>query len=161
MSQAMANFDAITYVKGQGVLHQLAAFIGEDAFVAGLQTYFARHSWGNTVLSDLMTAFGEAAGRDLGDWTRAWLDRAGTDVLTLEDGVLTATSPDAEPPRPHRVDIASYAVVDGALEATGTTPVVLTDARGAGRPAGRATCGWSTPTTSPSPPCAPTSSRAG
>ena len=69
VSQAMANFDAITYVKGQGVLHQLAAFIGEDAFVAGLQTYFARHSWGNTVLSDLMTAFGEAAGRDLGDWT--------------------------------------------------------------------------------------------
>ena len=31
---AMANFDAITYVKGQGVLHQLAAYIGEDAFVA-------------------------------------------------------------------------------------------------------------------------------
>lgn len=125
VSQAMANFDAITYVKGQSVLHQLAAFIGEDAFVSGLQTYFARHSWGNTVLSDLMTAFGEAAGRDLGDWTRAWLDRAGTDVLTLEDGVLLATSPDAEPPRPHRVDIASYTVVDGGLEATGTTPVVL------------------------------------
>ena len=125
VSQAMANFDAITYVKGQSVLHQLAAFIGEDAFVSGLQTYFARHSWGNTVLSDLMTAFGEAAGRDLGDWTRAWLDRAGTDVLTLEDGVLLATSPDGEPPRPHRVDIASYAVVDGGLEATGTTPVVL------------------------------------
>ncbi|KRF32461.1 aminopeptidase N [Nocardioides sp. Soil805] len=128
VSEAMANFDAITYVKGQGVLHQLAAFIGEDAFVAGLQAYFARHSWGNTVLSDLMGAFGEAAGRDLGDWTRAWLDRAGTDVLSLQDGVLTATSPDAEPPRPHRVDIASYAVVDGALQGTGTTPVQLTTA---------------------------------
>ncbi len=126
VSEAMANFDAITYVKGQGVLHQLAAFIGEDAFVAGLQAYFARHSWGNTVLSDLMTAFGEAAGQDLGDWTRAWLDRAGTDVLSLEDGVLTAVSPDAEPPRPHRLDIASYAVVSGTLKDTGTTPVVLT-----------------------------------
>jgi aminopeptidase N len=125
VSQAMANFDAITYIKGQSVLHQLVAFIGEDAFVAGLKTYFSRHSWGNTVLTDLMTAFGEAAGRDLDDWTRAWLDRAGTDVLTLADGVLAAVSPNAEPPRPHRVDVASYAVVDGGLTATGTTPVLL------------------------------------
>ena len=41
VSAAMANFDAITYVKGQSVLHQLVAYIGEDAFVEGLRDYFA------------------------------------------------------------------------------------------------------------------------
>jgi aminopeptidase N len=126
---AMANFDAITYVKGQAVLHQLAAYIGEDAFVAGLRTYFARHAWGNTQLTDLMTAFGEAAGRDLADWSHAWLDRAGTDVLSLEGDVLTATSPDGGPPRPHRLDVASYAVEDGTLVARGSTAVELAGGR--------------------------------
>ena len=41
---AMANFDAITYVKGQSVLHQLMAYIGEDAFVEGLRAYFRDHA---------------------------------------------------------------------------------------------------------------------
>jgi aminopeptidase N len=129
VSQAMANFDAITYVKGQAVLHQLAAYIGEDAFVAGLQAYFAEHAWGNTRLTDLMAAFGRAAGQDLGAWSDAWLDRAGTDVLSLEGGVLTATAPDGGAPRPHRLDVASYAVEDGTLTATGTTSVALTGDR--------------------------------
>ena len=31
---ALANFDAITYAKGQAVLHQLMAYVGEDAFIA-------------------------------------------------------------------------------------------------------------------------------
>ena len=80
---AMANFDAITYVKGQSVLQQLMAYIGEDAFVEGLRAYFRDHAFGNTVLDDLMSAFAAAAGRDLSDWTAAWLDRSGTDVLAL------------------------------------------------------------------------------
>jgi len=125
VDHAMANFDAITYVKGQSVLHQLAAWIGEDAFVAGLRSYFRDHAWGNTVLDDLMSAFGRAAGVDLGPWTRAWLDRAGTDTLTLSDGILHAASPDDEPPRPHRLTIASYAATRDGLAAVGTADVRL------------------------------------
>ena len=53
-SAAMANFDAITYVKGQSVLHQLVAYIGEDAFVEGLRDYFSRYAFANTRLDDLM-----------------------------------------------------------------------------------------------------------
>ena len=108
VSQAMANFDHITYLKGQSVLHQLVAYIGEDAFVAGLRAYFRDHAWGNTVLGDLMSAFSDAAGRDLGAWTGDWLDRAGTDVLTLDGGTLHAKSPDDGRPRPHRLDVAVY-----------------------------------------------------
>jgi aminopeptidase N len=123
VAQAMANFDAITYAKGASVLKQLMAYVGEDRFVEGLQHYFAEHAWDNTVLDDLISAVGDAGGRDLADWTVAWLDRAGTDALRLEDRTITATSPDEEEPRPHRIDVASYAVSAEGLDLIGTTSV--------------------------------------
>ena len=65
VSQAMANFDAISYHKGQAVLKQLSAYAGEEAFLAGLQAYFRDHAWGNTRLEDLTGAIGAASGEDL------------------------------------------------------------------------------------------------
>ncbi|HEY3529835.1 MAG TPA: aminopeptidase N [Nocardioides sp.] len=123
VAQAMANFDAITYTKGASVLKQLMAFVGEDRFVEGLRDYFRAYAWGNTELGDLMSAIGDASGRDLDGWTVAWLDRAGTDVLRLEDGTITAASPDDDEPRPHRLEIGSYAVSGGGLALVGTTSV--------------------------------------
>src|SRR5215218_3575080 len=123
VAQAMANFDAITYIKGASVLTQLMAFVGEDRFVEGLAAYFADHAWSNTRLDDLMSAIGAAAGRDLADWTVAWLDRAGTDVLRLENGTIAASSPDDQEPRPHRLDVGSYAVSADGLALVGTTSV--------------------------------------
>jgi aminopeptidase N len=123
VEQAMANFDAITYTKGASVLKQLMAFVGEDRFVEGLRAYFAEHAWGNTVLDDLIAAIGGAAGRDLTGWTVAWLDRAGTDILRLEGDAIAASSPDDQEPRPHRLDVGSYALSDGGLALVGTTSV--------------------------------------
>jgi aminopeptidase N len=123
VAQAMANFDAITYTKGASVLKQLMAYVGEDAFVEGLRGYFREHAWGNTVLGDLMSSIGRAAGRDLDDWTVAWLDGAGTDILRLTDGAITATAPDEGPPRPHRLDVACYAVSDTGLSLVDTVAV--------------------------------------
>ena len=130
VDQAMANFDPITYVKGESVLKQLVAYVGEDAFVDGLRAYFRDHAYGNTKLDDLMSAVGAAAGRDLSDWTKDWFDRAGTDTLTLSDGVLNAVAPDGDEPRPHRLDITSYrAEDDGSLAQVGTTAVETTGSR--------------------------------
>jgi aminopeptidase N len=123
VSQAMANFDQVTYSKGASVLKQLMAYVGEDSFVEGLRAYFREHAWGNTVLDDLMSAIGAAAGRDLSEWTVAWLDRAGTDVLRLDGSTITATAPDDEGPRPHHLEIGSYAVSDDGLALVGTTSV--------------------------------------
>ncbi|MCW2796972.1 MAG: pepN [Nocardioides sp.] len=133
VAQAMANFDAITYVKGQSVLAQLVAYVGEEAFVAGLATYFREHAWGNTALADLMSAIGDAAGRDLGEWTSAWFDRAGTDTLRLTTsaagGEIHAEGPGGDEPRPHRLDIASYRRAPGGLEPLGVTEVETSGAR--------------------------------
>ena len=65
VAHAFANFDQITYAKGQAVLRQLVAYVGEERFVEGLRAYFRDHAWGNTTLDDLMRAIGAAAGRDL------------------------------------------------------------------------------------------------
>ncbi|MGI8702005.1 MAG: aminopeptidase N [Nocardioidaceae bacterium] len=110
---AMASFDGITYPKGASVLKQLFAFIGEEACVAGLRGYFAKHAWGNTRLDDLMAELGTASGRDLSEWTHGWLDTAGTDRLVLEtDGqgaaVLRASGPSEGPPRAHRLNVGVY-----------------------------------------------------
>jgi aminopeptidase N len=108
----VASFDGITYPKGASVLKQLAAFLGEDAVVAALRGYFAKHAWQNTTLADLIGEYELASGRDLAGWTKGWLDTAGTDRLVLErDGarpVLRATGPDGGAPRPHRLDVGVY-----------------------------------------------------
>jgi aminopeptidase N len=116
VDHAMANFDAITYQKGQAVLHQLMAFVTEERFAEGLRRYFADHAWGNATLADLMTAVGDAAGRDLTSWTDAWLDRSGTDTMSLVGTTLLASSPDGGEPRRHALRIGSYRKADGGLE---------------------------------------------
>ncbi len=108
VAAAMSNFDAITYVKGQSVLHQLVAYIGEDAFVAGLRDYFSRYAFSNTRLDDLMDCYARASGRDLSAWTKAWLDEAGTDVISLAGDELVVETTDGQEPRPHRLDIAVF-----------------------------------------------------
>jgi aminopeptidase N len=132
VAQAMANFDAISYVKGQSVLKQLSAYAGDEAFVEGLRAYFRDHSWGNTSLEDLTGAIGAAAGIDLSDWEKAWLDRSGTDTITLTGSTLTIAGPHGEEPRPHRLDIGCYTdtgdglrhVADVEVRTSGTTTEV-------------------------------------
>ena len=116
-----ANFDGITYSKGASVLKQLVAYVGRQAFRDGVRAYFAKHAYGNTTLPDLLTELEATSGRDLGEWTRLWLQTAGvtTARLVLEtdaDGTITAARVDQsatkEYPalRPHRMAIGVYDV---------------------------------------------------
>jgi aminopeptidase N len=113
------NFDGITYFKGASVLKQLAAYVGQDTFLAGLRTYFTRHAWGNATLADLLTALSQASGRDLAAWSWEWLQTAGVNTLRPEVAVDTAgtmaafavvqEAPDDHPTlRTHRVAIGLY-----------------------------------------------------
>jgi aminopeptidase N len=126
VAHAFASFDAITYYKGQAVLAQLMAFVSEETFVAGLRSYFRDHAWGNAELSDLMSAIGTAAGTDLTAWTSSWLDRSGTDTLSVVGGALVASSPDGGEPRPHALRIGSYVRADGGLQQRALLDVVTT-----------------------------------
>ena len=113
-----SNFDQITYAKGGSVLVQLVGYVGREAFLAGIRTYFARHAFGNTSLADLLAALQESSGRDLSAWSAQWLETAGVNTLELElessEGVISAaavrqTAPAAWPTlRDHRIAVGGY-----------------------------------------------------
>jgi aminopeptidase N len=120
------NFDGITYAKGAAVLKQLVAYVGYDNFLAGVRTYFAAHSYGNATLADLLSALEETSGRDLGSWSREWLETAGVNTLrpayeTDAEGRFTSFSvlqeaTEAYPTlRSHRIAIGLYSLTDEGL----------------------------------------------
>jgi aminopeptidase N len=129
---AEVNFDGITYAKGASVLKQLAAYVGEQEFFAGLRTYFRRHAYDNTSLADLLGALEEASGRNLGDWSKVWLETAGLNTVRAEygtdaDGRFTSVEIVQSAPteiaasntlRPHRLAVGLYEEQDGRLTRT-------------------------------------------
>lgn len=112
------NFDAISYNKGAGVLKQLVALVGSEAFFKGCQDYFKSHAWKNTTLKDFLSALERSSGRDLQDWSKEWLETAGVNTLKLEfettDGLLRRVrviqeATDTHPTlRSHRLVIGCY-----------------------------------------------------
>jgi aminopeptidase N len=129
LEDVQVNFDGITYAKGGSVLKQLVAWVGIDAFFTGVASYFKKHAWGNTELSDLLVELEAASGRDLSDWAGLWLETAGVNTLRPqievdETGVITAfavqqtATEDYPTIRPHRLAIGFYDLVDGALVRT-------------------------------------------
>ncbi|HEY4464238.1 MAG TPA: ERAP1-like C-terminal domain-containing protein, partial [Streptosporangiaceae bacterium] len=120
------NFDGITYAKGASVLKQLVAYVGRDNFLAAVRRYFGAHAWGNATLADLLSALEETSGRDLGEWSRQWLQTAGVNTLRPEyetgaDGRFTsfAVRQEAVPEYPvlrtHRIAIGLYDRTDDGL----------------------------------------------
>lgn len=119
LEDVQVNFDGITYAKGGSVLKQLAAWVGIEAFFAGVSAYFQKHAWGNTELSDLLVELESTSGRELTTWSKKWLETAGVNTLAPEirvdgDGVITRfaivqTAPADYPTiRPHRLGVGFY-----------------------------------------------------
>ncbi|MFD5214990.1 aminopeptidase N [Microbacterium sp. NPDC058345] len=129
LQDVQVNFDGITYAKGGSVLKQLAAWVGIDAFFAGVGQYFQKHSWGNTELSDLLAELEATSGRELSTWAKKWLETAGVNTLSpviAEDAsgaitrfAVTQTAPADYPTiRPHRLGIGFYDLDGDALVRT-------------------------------------------
>lgn len=119
IEDVQVNFDGITYAKGGSVLKQLVAWVGEEAFFAGVHNYFHKHQWSNAVLSDFLAELEATSGRNLTTWSALWLETAGVNTLrpalsTDDEGVITsfalAQTADAEWPtlRPHRLAVGFY-----------------------------------------------------
>ncbi|MBO9577920.1 MAG: aminopeptidase N [Microbacteriaceae bacterium] len=123
LEDVQVNFDGITYAKGGSVLKQLAAWVGVDAFFAGVGNYFRKHAHGNTELRDLLVELEATSGRDLSGWSQVWLETAGVNTLRPEiavspEGGITAFAILQEAPaewptlRPHRLGVGFYDLVD-------------------------------------------------
>ncbi|MEU8969705.1 aminopeptidase N [Streptomyces monashensis] len=110
-ASAMLNFDGISYAKGASALRQLAAWLGEKDFLAGINTHFARHKFGNATLADFIDSLAAATDRDVHAWADSWLRTTGVDTLTPRiasaDGTFTLTV-DRAGSRPHRLTAGLY-----------------------------------------------------
>jgi aminopeptidase N len=129
LEDVQVNFDGITYAKGGSVLKQLVAWVGEEAFFAGVAAYFKKHEYGNTELADLLAELEVTSGRALGDWSKKWLETAGVNTLkplieTDADGIITSFAIEqtavADYPtiRPHRLAVGLYDIEGGKLVRT-------------------------------------------
>ncbi|NUS74271.1 MAG: aminopeptidase N [Corynebacteriales bacterium] len=123
---AELNFDGITYAKGASLLKQLVKYVGQDAFLAALRSYFKAHAYGNATLTDLLTELEAASGRDLKTWATKWIQTAGINtlrpVVTVDNEgnyssvVIEQTAiPEHPTLRPHRMDIGLYDETDSGL----------------------------------------------
>ncbi|MFJ6417285.1 aminopeptidase N [Paeniglutamicibacter sp. NPDC091659] len=119
LEDVQVNFDGITYAKGASVLRQLVAWVGQEQFMAGVRTYFAKHAWKNTELPDLMRELEDSSGRDLAKWSELWLETAGVNTLraqiatddagTITGFEITQTAVAEHPTiRPHRLAVGFY-----------------------------------------------------
>ncbi len=114
------NFDGITYAKGASVLKQLVAYVGLEAFLAGLRDYFRDHAFGNATFGDLLGALEKSSGRDLSGWGRQWLKTTGLNTLRPDfdvdaDGKFTRFAIDQGGAKPgegetrvHRLAVGIY-----------------------------------------------------
>jgi aminopeptidase N len=130
-------FDSITYEKGASVLKQLAHYVGEENYRAGVSAYLKAHAYGNTELDDFVAFQSQASGKDISSWAQQWLYQPGFNTLKAEsscgDGRLQAltivqTAPKEHPIlRNHQVDVALYGQSDdGTLLAATILPVSVT-----------------------------------
>ncbi|WP_205472730.1 aminopeptidase N [Nocardioides sp. SYSU D00038] len=120
---AFGNFDAISYAKGNSVLRQLATWLGDDDFLAGVNAHLTRHRFGNASLADFVEALDGASDRDVRGWVEVWLARAGHDTIRVElDGDVPVLHRDGV--RPHRFRVTAY---DDALGEVGSRLVDLGD----------------------------------
>ena len=76
--QMNALGDAITYSKGAAVLRMLEAYVGEDAWQAGVRSYLKAHAYANATHDDLWRAVEAAAGKPISGMAADF---------TLQDGV--------------------------------------------------------------------------
>ena len=107
VATAMTNFDAISYSKGNSVLRQLVTWLGDEAFLAGVNRYLARHRFGNATLRDFVAALDETSDRDVQAWVDLWLRSSGFDTLRVTlDGDVPVLGREGR--RPHRLRVTAY-----------------------------------------------------
>ena len=72
------------------------AYVGRDAFFAGVRAYLDRHAWANTTLADLLVALERSSGRELRAWADGWLRTTGVSTLRpVWDGEALAVEQDS------------------------------------------------------------------
>ena len=74
---------AIVYAKGGRLLVMVRKLIGEEAFRAGLKSYFEKFAYKNTVGNDLWQELESASGQPIINLMNAWISQPGLPVVSV------------------------------------------------------------------------------
>jgi aminopeptidase N len=120
---AFANFDMITYAKGNAALAQLGHWLGEEDFLAGVNKHLTTHAFGNADLADFLDSLDSESEHDVRAWAEAWLRSTGFDTLVVtRDGDVPVLT--REGSRPHRLTVSAY---DDSMQLVASRDVQLGD----------------------------------
>ena len=81
---------AIVYAKGGRLLVMVRKLIGEEAFRAGLKSYFEKFAYKNTVGNDLWQELESASGQPIVNLMNAWISQPGLPVVSVSSSHNTA-----------------------------------------------------------------------
>ena len=82
---------AIVYAKGGRLLVMVRKLIGEEAFRAGLKSYFEKFAYKNTVGNDLWQELELASDQPIVDLMNAWISQPGLPVVSVSSSHDVAT----------------------------------------------------------------------
>lgn len=134
-ADAEAMFDILTYEKGAAVVRMLEQYLGEEVFRDGIRHYLARHSFGNTVTTDLWDALEETSGQKVRQIMETWIYQGGYPVVAVDDaGSLVQnrfTFLPEDPSLPNDPNLPEGSTSpEGAKTPTWSVPVKLRDTGG-------------------------------
>jgi aminopeptidase N len=129
-------YTATVYEKGAEVIRMLKLLIGDDAFKAGMDLYFARHDGDAATIEQFIACFAETSGTDLTHFSQ-WYDQAGTPRVAVSRSYnevtreLVLTLSQKTPPTPGQPDKQPQVIpvalgfVDNADEASTADQTVI------------------------------------
>ena len=82
---------AIVYAKGGRLLVMVRKLIGEEAFRAGLKSYFEKFAYKNTIGNDLWQELESASGQPIVNLMNAWIAQPGLPVISVSSSHDVAT----------------------------------------------------------------------
>jgi aminopeptidase N len=81
-AKAEDAFDLISYQKGQAFLRMLEAYLGEDAFRAGIRRYMTENRLSNTTSENLWAALEAASRQPVRSIAAQWTEQPGYPIVT-------------------------------------------------------------------------------
>ena len=75
--------------RARSVLRMLEQYLGEETYRDGIRNYLRKHSYANTVTTDLWDAIEEVSGAPVRDVMNTWILQGGYPLITLEGGAIS------------------------------------------------------------------------
>ena len=82
-SEALSEFDEITYVKGRSFIRQLENYLGPDRFRDGIRRYLAAHVYGNATTADLWQSLAAASGEPIAAIASSYTEQDGVPLIRV------------------------------------------------------------------------------